>query len=58
MFIRYERKRYLETWNKLAYNPQTWTCQYYEDYVGSIQIFQLDDNDERTYGIELIEIVS
>ena len=29
--------------------------QYYEDYVGAVQIFQLDDNDERTYGVELIE---
>ena len=48
-------KRYLEAWNKLAYNPTTWSMQYYEDYVGSVQIFQLDDNDERTYGVELIE---
>ena len=48
-------KRYLEAWNKLAYNPATWAMSYYEDYVGSVQIFQLDDNDERTYGIELIE---
>ena len=29
--------------------------QYYEDYVGAVQIFQLDDNDERRYGVELIE---
>ena len=48
-------KRYFETWQKLSYNPATWSMQYYEDYVGAVQIFQLDDNDERTYGVELIE---
>ena len=48
-------KRYFETWQKLSYNPATWAMQYYEDYVGAVQIFQLDDNDERTYGVELIE---
>ena len=47
--------RYFETWQKLSYNPATWSMQYYEDYVGAVQIFQLDDNDERTYGVELIE---
>lgn len=48
-------KRYFEAWQKLSYNPATWSMQYYEDYVGAVQIFQLDDNDERTYGVELIE---
>ena len=48
-------KRYFQTWQKLSYNPATWSMQYYEDYVGAVQIFQLDDNDERTYGVELIE---
>ena len=48
-------KRYFETWQKLSYNPATWSMQYYEDYVGAVQIFQLDDNDERTYGVVLIE---
>ena len=32
--------------------------QYYEDYVGTVQIFQLDDNDNRTYGVELIRSIS
>ena len=40
-------KRYFETWQKLAYNRETWSMQYYENYVGSVQIFQLDDNDEK-----------
>ena len=32
-------KRYFETWQKLAYNPQTWSMQYYEDYVGQFKYF-------------------
>jgi hypothetical protein len=28
---------------------------YYDDYVGTIQIYQLDEQNERRYGVELIE---
>ena len=48
-------KLYFETWQRLAYNVQTWAMNYYEDYVGSIQIFQLDEQNNKTYGVELIE---
>ena len=50
-----KEKRYFEAWQKLSYNPQTWSMQYYQDYVGTVQIFQLDENDNRTYGVELLE---
>ena len=39
----------------MAYNPQTWAMQYYNDYVGSIKIFQLDETDRQRYGVELVE---
>ena len=29
--------------------------QYYEDYIGAVQIFQLDENNNRKYGVELVE---
>ena len=48
-------KLYFETWQRLAYNVQTWAMQYYEDYVGSVQIFQLDENNIARYGVELVE---
>ena len=48
-------KRFFEVWQRLAYNPQTWAMQYYGDYVGSIQIFQLDETDTTKYGVELVE---
>ena len=49
-------KRFFETWQRLAYNPQTWAMQYYNDYVGSIKIFQLDETDNQRYGVELVEV--
>ena len=50
-----KEKMFFETWQRLAYNPQTWAMQYYNDYSGSIKIFQLDETDRQRYGIELVE---
>ena len=36
----YREKLFFETWQRLAYNPQTWSMGYYDDYTGGIQIFQ------------------
>ena len=44
-----KEKRFFETWQRLAYNPQTWAMQYYNDYVGSIKLFQLDETDRQRY---------
>jgi len=51
----YREKKFFETWQRLAYNPQTWAMGYYDEYSGGMQIFQLDQNDRRRYGVELIE---
>ena len=50
-----KEKRFFETWQRLAYNPHTWSMQYYNDYTGSIKIFQLDETDRQRYGVELVE---
>ena len=50
-----KEKKYLETWQRLAYNPQTWAMGYYDDYVGSIQIHTLDEQNEKRYGVEIVE---
>ena len=50
-----KEKKYLETWQRLAYNPQTFAMGYYKDYVGSIQIHTLDEQNEKRYGVELVE---
>ena len=48
-------KSFFETWQRLAYNPQTWSMGYYDDYSGSLEIHQLDQQDKRRYGVQLIE---
>ena len=48
-------KIFFETWQRLSFNPDTWNMGYYDDYTGTIQIFQLDEQDNRRYGVELIE---
>ena len=48
-------RKFFETWQRLAYNPQTWAMQYYDSYTGSLDIYQLDNNDRRRYGVRLIE---
>ena len=51
----YREKKFFETWQRLAYNPQTWAMGYYDEYSGGLQIFQLDQNDRRRYGVEIVE---
>ena len=48
-------KSFFETWQRLAYNPQTWSMGYYDDYSGGLEIHQLDQKDRRRYGVQLIE---
>ena len=48
-------KRYFESWQRLSYDTVSWSMQYYEDYIGAVQIYQLDEKDNRKYGVELVE---
>jgi hypothetical protein len=51
-----KEKKYLETWQRIAWNPQTWTMGYYNDYVGTVHIHTLDEQNEKRYGVELVEV--
>ena len=51
----YKEKQFFETWQRLAYNPQTWSMQYYDDYVGKMEIYSLDRAGARRYGVRLWE---
>ena len=48
-------KTFFETWQRLAFDPQSWALGYYDDYVGSVDIHQLDEQDNKRYGVQLIE---
>ena len=46
---------FFEEWQKITYNPDTYNINYYKEYIGSVEIYQLNTQDERTYGCKLEE---
>ena len=48
-------RQYFEKWQQLAYNPQTWDLNYYEDYIGTIDVFLLNKAGQPLYGVRLWE---
>ena len=47
---------FFEDWQKITYNPTTYNINYYKEYIGSVEIYQLNEQDERTYGCKLEEV--
>ena len=47
---------FFEEWQKTTYNPTTYNINYYKEYVGRLEIYQLNEKDERTYGCRLLEV--
>ena len=47
---------FFEEWQKITYNPDTYDINYYKEYIGSVEIYQLNEQDERTYGCKLEEV--
>ena len=50
-----EERVFFEEWQELAFNKQTWNIGYYNDYVSTVEIYMLNRQDERRYGIKLLE---
>jgi hypothetical protein len=52
-----KEKTFFDSWQSVAGGTESggFALGYYHDYVGKIEIFQLDENDNRTYGCELVE---
>jgi hypothetical protein len=50
-----KEKKYFESWQRLAFNPQTWAMGYYDDYVGSVDIHTMDEQNKKVYGVKLME---
>ena len=48
-------KYFFEEWQKVSYNPQSYDLNYYKEYVGAVDIFALNEKNERTTGIRLVE---
>ena len=50
-----KEKQFFDTWQRLAYSPQDFSIGYYYNYVGEIRLYQLDEQDNRRYGVKLLE---
>ena len=48
-------RHFFEQWQKWQL-VHTHKANYYDDYIGSMEIFQLDGNGEITYGIKATEV--
>jgi hypothetical protein len=48
-------KRLFEDWSNRIFNRATRTAGYYDDYIGSVRIFQTDADSNVVYGVELKE---
>ena len=54
---KYLRERgYFEIWQQMTVNKETWEPKYYNTTVGEMKIFQLDENNNDTYGVQLFEV--
>ena len=48
-----DERVFFENWQKQAFNEQTWNISYYNDYKGALEIYLLDKNDQRRYGLKI-----
>jgi len=50
-----EERVFFEEWQQMTFNPATWNVGYYENYVRPVDIYIMDKQDKRRYGIRLHE---
>ena len=50
-----EEKVFFESWQEEAWDKGTWNVKYYRDYIRDIDIYVLDVQDARRYGLRLRE---
>lgn len=48
-------RRFFEEWQNQAISPGDFSAKYYDDYVGEVNIYLLNEKNLRMYGIKLIE---
>ena len=51
-----DERVFFENWQKQAFNEETWNLGFYNDYIGEMQIYLLDRQDKRRYGLKLWEV--
>ena len=51
-----DERVFFENWQRQAFNEKTWNIGYYNDYIGTIEMYVLDKQEQRRYGIKLWEV--
>ena len=50
-----DERVFFENWQRQAFNENTWDVEYYNDYIGEVEIYLLDKQEQRRYGLKLHE---
>ena len=50
-----EKKRF-DRWQHWIYSPRTFNMNFYDEYISTINIYQLNENNERVYGCQIREV--
>ena len=51
-----ETKSWFDAWQEMSFDRATHKAKYYEDYIGTMNIYQLGADGSRTYGIQCEEV--
>ena len=51
-----DERLFFENWQRQAFNEKTWNIGYYNDYIGQVEMYILDKQEQRRYGIKLWEV--
>ena len=51
-----EERVFFEQWLHKCFNPETWNVGYYNEYIGSADVYLLDINNQRRYGLKIHEM--
>ena len=50
-----DERVFFENWQRQAFREDTWDVEYYNDYIGEVEIYLLDKQEQRRYGLKLHE---
>ena len=50
-----EERVFFQQWQEQAWNRETWNIGYYDEYTGSVEIYIVDQQNNKRFGIKLME---
>jgi len=51
-----DERVFFENWQRQAFNEDNFNIGYYKDYIGEMQIYLLDSQNQRRYGLRILEV--